>query len=252
MFPNRIGPDAILQKGVLGVKLDLSSIIPDKVLLVFCTHMQSNPDSSIAWKLVPNAPSKAQAVRKTQVEAIYNLITEWVHHEGTLRRSSKDASVIVLGDFNIAGETSAYPRIHLFQRYFIANEYVSSVSIGEKDSKQKVLTESIPKLASSLNNKTIQLTTTTHLIDLLGQFNIPLSFCGFLRQTLLSPRDKLIVLLLMISEAVRQMVVDEMRSFSALSGETVRYLSFISYCTRKNNHFNLTGPIAYPVYGGSL
>jgi len=40
MFGQAIGPDALLQKGVLGVKLDLSSIIPDKVLFVFSVHLQ--------------------------------------------------------------------------------------------------------------------------------------------------------------------------------------------------------------------
>jgi hypothetical protein len=39
-FGNGVGLDALGTKGIYGVKLDLSSIMPSKVLFVFIAHFQ--------------------------------------------------------------------------------------------------------------------------------------------------------------------------------------------------------------------
>jgi hypothetical protein len=45
VFPQLLGPDALVNKGILAVKLDLSTVRKGSYLYVFNAHLQSSPAS---------------------------------------------------------------------------------------------------------------------------------------------------------------------------------------------------------------
>eukprot|EP01122_Echinamoeba_exundans_P005022 TRINITY_DN15205_c0_g1_i1.p1 TRINITY_DN15205_c0_g1~~TRINITY_DN15205_c0_g1_i1.p1 ORF type:complete len:945 (+),score=128.70 TRINITY_DN15205_c0_g1_i1:130-2964(+) len=185
------GTDSLVQKGCLGVKLDCSSIVPNKSLMVFSTHLQANPDGSIGWKLLgASGTDKAREGRAKQSKALYSFMAEWIRTEESNRRSTEDISLVCCGDFNIVGEVDQ--------------------SEGD-DTKQTLLTSILPSLASKINNKVLRIGTVEYLLSHLSEHTVPVSYLGVLRKLLISPRDRLLCLIAMVSVIVYQTTVEEMR-----------------------------------------
>lgn len=191
MYGVGAGTDSLVQKGCLGVKLDCSSIVPNKSLCVFSTHLQANPDGSIGWKLLGSSGTdKAREVRAKQSRSLYGFIAEWIRTEESNRRLTEDISVVCCGDFNIVGEVDQ--------------------ARGD-DARQTLLTSVLPSLASKINNKVLRIGAVEYLMAHLEEHSIPISYLGVLRKLLLSPRDRLLCLIAMVSTVIYQTTVEEMR-----------------------------------------
>jgi endonuclease/exonuclease/phosphatase family metal-dependent hydrolase len=99
-----LGTDKVVQKGILACKLDLSSISNGKSLWVFQSHLQSNPDGGIVWKLHGDAARKARETRAKQLELINSFMAECIRSDESDRRRPQDVAIILCGDFNITAE----------------------------------------------------------------------------------------------------------------------------------------------------
>jgi endonuclease/exonuclease/phosphatase family metal-dependent hydrolase len=105
LFPSSgYGTDKMVQKGILACKVDLSSISPNKSLWIFSTHLQSNPDGGLVWRLHGDAVKKTRDARLKQMELINSFMSECIRSDEADRRRPEDVGIVLCGDFNITGE----------------------------------------------------------------------------------------------------------------------------------------------------
>eukprot|EP01133_Synstelium_polycarpum_P012837 gene12837-15072_t len=185
LFNEGIGMDVHASKGVQGVKLDLSSVKEGAVLYVFNAHLQSNPDSSVAWQMVAgdDKTKKAQTVRTLQLQSIRDFIsTELTKQSANLKK----VGLILCGDMNIVGE---------------AEQLIS-------DEGSAILSQVVPELAKQINNREITATFSHQILDHLAANNVPLRYLGILRAQLHNPRMKSLLLTEMISFIIKKQIVE--------------------------------------------
>ncbi|KYQ92662.1 endonuclease/exonuclease/phosphatase domain-containing protein [Tieghemostelium lacteum] len=187
-FNNGIGSDVKYAKGVLGLKLDISTVRENTCLYVFNANLQSNPDQSVAWKMVngDDKQKKAETVRTLQLQTIRDFISTEL--STTKSSTFNNSSVILCGDMNIIAE----------QEQIISDE--GSI----------ILSQIIPELAGKLNSKEIHLTFSYQLLDHLTDRNIPLRFLGILRSQVHSARVKSLILTEMTTLIIKKEIFDSL------------------------------------------
>jgi len=80
----------------------------------------------------------------------------------------------------------------------------------------------LPKLSSLVNNKITPIRTVPALLELIQEHSIPITCLGLLRRSIVSRRDRLIVLVCMLSETIKQTIIEELRkaAITTKSGRT--------------------------------
>eukprot|EP01121_Diplochlamys_sp_Union-15-3_P014122 TRINITY_DN4470_c0_g1_i1.p1 TRINITY_DN4470_c0_g1~~TRINITY_DN4470_c0_g1_i1.p1 ORF type:complete len:585 (-),score=67.11 TRINITY_DN4470_c0_g1_i1:644-2398(-) len=176
-FANAVGSDSFAQKGVLGVRLDVSSLFPDTNLYVFTTNLQANPDTSVIWKLSGQNISKVEKLRIDQLDIVSSFITETIVNSES---SAKNIGIVLCGDFNILAET-------LDQDNKVVPQY----------------TQIIQSLANQYNANEIHLTIGS-VWQHINSAKIPIFYLSHLRSHLSCPRNKLVILIEMVSYLIKQ------------------------------------------------
>jgi len=103
-FDNAVGSDTLCSKGVLGIKFDLASVAQEKSVYVFVTHLQSNPDGSLPWKLSGFGYEGAIRIRENQLNFIMTKIERTLESEARDGKNIKNMGIILCGDFQTTAE----------------------------------------------------------------------------------------------------------------------------------------------------
>eukprot|EP01091_Cochliopodium_minus_P012049 TRINITY_DN3567_c0_g1_i1.p1 TRINITY_DN3567_c0_g1~~TRINITY_DN3567_c0_g1_i1.p1 ORF type:complete len:557 (-),score=151.08 TRINITY_DN3567_c0_g1_i1:48-1568(-) len=139
-YPNVIGSDYLASKGIAGVSIDCTICFSENplkqkhVVVIGNTHLQSNPDPSVPWKVVSGPllekKKKAISIRREQCEMIHNDLETMAHKINS--RPDTVVSVLMCGDFNVVAELPQY-LVDLEEKGpFIEKEHIDEKNTNNK------------------------------------------------------------------------------------------------------------------------
>eukprot|EP01124_Arcella_intermedia_P012301 TRINITY_DN18660_c0_g1_i1.p1 TRINITY_DN18660_c0_g1~~TRINITY_DN18660_c0_g1_i1.p1 ORF type:complete len:869 (+),score=192.17 TRINITY_DN18660_c0_g1_i1:34-2640(+) len=212
-FSNGFGHDSTKAKGILGAKLDLSSILPRKILYIFNAHLQSDPPNASPAEL-----AQAQTVREQQLNICRQFINRWVVRENRITDYS-DFVVMLAGDLAIVAENT-------INVDFTAKEKEEesfkpkSVSVDDNvniidPNANKSIESIIENLAQNLNEGNLSFEFACHTYQMLVSLGIPTDDpknFGMLRKLLKDPRENLILLMSLTWEIIEEEILNYLKS----------------------------------------
>eukprot|EP01128_Nolandella_sp_AFSM9_P002598 TRINITY_DN1296_c0_g1_i1.p1 TRINITY_DN1296_c0_g1~~TRINITY_DN1296_c0_g1_i1.p1 ORF type:complete len:924 (+),score=145.55 TRINITY_DN1296_c0_g1_i1:185-2773(+) len=250
LFGNGVGSDVLRVKGIVHVKLDLSSLFPRKVLHLFSTHAQADPSKQSEITDVENA----NKVRERQ----FNLMAEFVHVnvQGKTKSSMDlpDFAVLLVGDFCVPGE---------FDYFGHSDSSTSTKKLTSSDSEQQdkeqapkesgeagpngVLGEGVdadadlPDPSWDAEERTSKLISQVHagernilfsstLPPLFTRWNIGFPQYPSLRQSVTEPRLGLIILLAVVWQVVEQELFEALKRGWKKKGEAEAKKHYVDIC----------------------
>jgi len=198
LFGNGVGKEmSVSKKGIIAIKLDLSSIKPSKLLYLFAAHLQSDPSEMSDEKEV----QRAKETRVKQLTMCRQFIVENVDRNVT---SKTDAAVLFCGDFEIMAEIdntlnnvngtlkeTGSGTLSSKESKLVQNENEISLSLSTLDK-----TETIDSLVNHINENS-PLNTVCKVFKLMTFFKVPTTQFGKLREGINKEHQKTIVLIAM-------------------------------------------------------
>ena len=100
-FGNGVGSDKDIDRGVLAVKLDVSSLRENTSLYVVNTSLQRSPDGSSGWQGLQNKEELAQKTREQQLAVVKGLIDKLAEEE---KVKLKNTAFVLCGSFSVVAE----------------------------------------------------------------------------------------------------------------------------------------------------
>lgn len=211
-FANGILDDLQTVKGIMGVKINIGSTLPNKILWIFTAHLQSDPSDDKDLHLV-------KTTRIQQVEACLRFVTK------TLAKETKhqDIGVIFCGDLSLTAETdlegeSNVDRSNKKNSKLILNNYLEETPVNVQETVEALAQEISKNTEERQNGKSAEeprIKCVGDVFRLLASQKLPLVAISQLRAALPDPRNKLMVLMAMTWLSVKQLIIEHLKSSAA-------------------------------------